>query len=197
MEQASARAAAGMRRKATRTVLAAGSSRASLNEIAQRLGNLGYLVVLADSACQALELVSARGFDLVLIDALMPESAALHMLAEIRGSRDTEDLPVIMLSETPDPAAAVAAFGAGADDWLAKPFAFEVLGARIERMLMRAARVEELKRSNLALDARVAARAIELGEAQVELAAARIDRTQLMGSIRQLHDQLAVRRDAA
>jgi hypothetical protein len=36
-----------------------------------------------------------------------------------------------------------------------------------------------------------------LGEAQVELAAARADRTQLMGSIRQLHDELAVRRDAA
>ena len=197
MDQAPAQTNAGTRRKATRTVLAAGSCRASLNEIAQRLGNLGYLVVLANSACQALELVSARGFDLVLIDALAPESAALHMLAEIRGSRDTTDLPVIMLSAASNALAAVAAFGAGADDWLAKPFAFEVLRARIERTLARAARVEELKRSNLALDARVAARAIELGEAQVELAAARADRTQLMGSIRQLHDELAVRRDAA
>jgi DNA-binding response OmpR family regulator len=197
MEQASVPAAAGTRRKAMPTVLAAGGCRTGLNEIAQRLGNLGYLVMLANSGCQALELISARGFDLVLIDALAPESAALHMLAEIRGSRDTTDLPVIMLSETSDSAAAVAAFGAGADDWLAKPFAFEVLGARIERTLARAARVEELKRSNLALDARVAARAIELGEAQVELAAARIDRVQLMGSIRELHDQLAVRRDAA
>lgn len=197
MEQASVPAAAGTRRKAMPTVLAAGGCRTGLNEIAQRLGNLGYLVMLANSGCQALELISARGFDLVLIDALAPESAALHMLAEIRGSRDTTDLPVIMLSETSDPAAAVAAFGAGADDWLAKPFAFEVLGARIERTLARAARVEELKRSNLALDARVAARAIELGEAQVELAAARVDRVQLMGSIRELHDQLAVRRDAA
>jgi len=180
-----------------RTVLAAGSCRTSLNEIAQRLGNLGYLVVLAHSACQALELVSARGFDLVLIDALAPQTAAMHMLAEIRGARDTTDLPVIMLGAQPDEDNAVAAFGAGVDDWLPKPVGFELLGARIERTLARAARVDDLKRSNLALDARVAARAIELGEAQAELAAARTDRIRLMGSIRQLHDELAMRRDAA
>lgn len=197
MEQASGQAIAGARRKAMRSVLAAGSCRTSLNEIAQRLGNLGYLVVLAHSACQALELVSARGFDLVLIDTLDPICGAMHMLGEIRGSRDTADLPVILLSGRPDDATAAAAFAAGADDWLVKPIAFEVLGARIERTLARAARIEELKRSNLALDARVAARAIELGEAQAELAAARTDRIRLMGSIRQLHDELAARRDAA
>jgi len=194
MKQASAQAIVGARRKAVRTVLAAGSCRASLNEIAQRLGNLGYLVVLSDSACQALELVSARGFDLVLIDALTPESGAMHMLNEIRGSRDTADLPVILLSAQDR---AVEAFAAGADDWLAKPASFEVLAARIERTLDRAGRIEELKRSNLALDARIAARAIELGEAQAELAAARIDRTRLLGSIRNLNDELASRRSAA
>jgi len=194
MKQASAQAIVGARRKAVRTVLAAGSCRASLNEIAQRLGNLGYLVVLSDSACQALELVSARGFDLVLIDALSPESGAMHMLNEIRGSRDTADLPVILLSAQDR---AVEAFAAGADDWLAKPASFEVLAARIERTLDRAGRIDELKRSNLALDARIAARAIELGEAQAELAAARIDRTRLLGSIRSLNDELASRRSAA
>ena len=150
--------------------------------------------MLSDSACQALELVSARGFDLVLIDALTPESGAMHMLNEIRGSRDTADLPVILLSAQDR---AVEAFAAGADDWLAKPASFEVLAARIERTLDRAGRIEELKRSNLALDARIAARAIELGEAQAELAAARIDRTRLLGSIRNLNDELASRRSAA
>ena len=113
MKQASSQAFAGARRKAVRSVLAAGNCRTSLNEIALRLGNLGYLVVLSDSACQALELVSGRGFDLVLIEALMPESGAMHMLNEIRGSRDTADLPVIMLSDQDD---AVAAFAGGVDD---------------------------------------------------------------------------------
>ncbi|MDP5281363.1 response regulator [Sphingomonas sp. DG1-23] len=193
MIQASGHAIVGARRKAVRTVLAAGSCRASLNEIAQRLGNLGYLVVLSDSACQALELVSARGFDLVLVDALS-ETGAMHMLSEIRGARDTADLPVIVLSERD---CAVEAFAAGADDWLAKPAAFDILAARIERTLARAGRIEELKRSNLALDARIAARAIELGEAQAELAAARADRIRLLGAISQLSDEIASRRNAA
>lgn len=193
MKQALSHAFTGARRRAVPTVLAAGSCRGSLNEIAQRLGNLGYLVVLGDSACQALELVSARGFDLVLIDALA-DTGAMHMLREMRGARDTADLPVIMLSEQD---CAVEAFAAGADDWLAKPAAFEILAARIERTLARAGRIEELKRSNLALDARIAARAIELGEAQAELAAARADRVRLLGSIARLSDELAHRRSAA
>jgi DNA-binding response OmpR family regulator len=194
MDQASAQRIAGARRKAMRTVLAAGSCRTSLNEIAHRLGNLGYLVVLSESAPQALELLSARGFDLALIDVLTPEISAIHLLNEIRGSRDTADLPVILLGHADR---AVAAFSAGADDWLAKPFAFDVLAARIDRILARAARIDELKRSNLALDARIAARAIELGEAKAELAVARTDRSRLMASIRGLHDALALQRNAA
>jgi DNA-binding response OmpR family regulator len=194
MDQASDQRLGGTRRKAVRTVLAAGSCRTSLNEIARRLGNLGYLVVLGESAPQALELVSARGFDLVLIDVLTPENAAIHMLNEIRGSRDTADLPVIVLSHG---GRAIEAFNAGADDWLTKPFAFDELAARIGRILARAGRIEELKRANLALDARIAARAIELGEAKAELTAARTDRSRLMASIRGLHDELALQRNAA
>jgi DNA-binding response OmpR family regulator len=194
MDQASDQRLGGARRKAMRTVLAAGSCRTSLNEIARRLGNLGYLVVLGESAPQALELVSARGFDLVLIDVLTPENAAIHMLNEIRGSRDTADLPVIVLSHG---GRAIEAFNAGADDWLTKPFAFDELAARIGRILARAGRIEELKRANLALDARIAARAIELGEAKAELTAARTDRSRLMASIRGLHDELALQRNAA
>ncbi|MDV3458406.1 response regulator [Sphingomonas sp. HF-S4] len=194
MIQASAQSIVGARRKAVRTVLAAGSNRESLNAIAQRLGNLHYLVVLADGACQALELVSARGFDLVLLDALAPQSSAMHLVAEIRGSRDTADLPMVMISADAD---AVEAFAAGVDDWIDKSTSFDVLAARLDRILARAGRIEELKRSNFALDARIAARAIELGEAKAELAAAHIDRTRLLSSIRQLHDELAIQRNAA
>lgn len=176
-----------MRRRATRTILAVDDSRTSLGVLAHRLGNLGYLVVLADSGGQALELISARGFDLVLLDKVMPEVSGMHVLQEIRGARDTADLPVIMLTGQHDPLGAVEALAGGADDYLSKPFEFEVLAARIERTLARAGRIEELKRSNLALDARIAARAIELGEARSELAASRADRARLIGSMQALH----------
>jgi DNA-binding response OmpR family regulator len=175
MDEASAQEGIGSRRRATRTILAVDDSRTNLHVLAHRLGQLGYLVVLADGGSQALELVSARGFDLVLVDRVMPEVSGLHVLQEIRGTRDTTDLPVIMVTSQADPRGAIEALQAGADDYLERPYEFEELAARIERVLARADRMEELKRSNLALDARIAARAIELGEARSDLAATRAE----------------------
>jgi two-component system OmpR family response regulator len=177
-------------RRSRRTILAVDDSRTNLGVLAHRLGHLGYMVVQSDRGAEALDLISARGFDLVLLDMMMPELSGMHVLGEIRGSLDTSDLPVIMITGRSDPGAAVEALAAGADDYVAKPFAFEVLAARIERTLERAARVEALKRSNLALDARIAARAMELGEIRSELATTRADRVRLIASIQALHDEL-------
>jgi DNA-binding response OmpR family regulator len=120
--------------------------------------------VLSDRGAEALDLIAGRGFDLVLLDTRLPDMSGMHVLREIRGSRETADLPVIMLTDRENGAGAEA-LAAGADDYCVKPFDFECLSARVERTLARAGRIEELKRSNLALDARIAARAIELGEA--------------------------------
>ena len=182
--------AASPRRGPVRTVLAVDDSRTNLGVIGKRLGHLGYLAVLCDNGAEALDLIAGRGFDLVLLDMVMPGMSGLHVLREIRGSRDTADLPVIMLTGRSDPAAAVEALAAGADDHVAKPFAFEVLNARIERVLARARRIADLKRSNAALDARIAARAMELGETKTELAASRADRQRLVASIQALNDQI-------
>ncbi len=185
MDQAAAPTGSAVRRRTTRTILAVDDSRTSLHVLAHRLGQLGYLVVLADCGSQALELISARGFDLVLVDRIMPHVGGIQVLQEVRGSRDTADLPVIMVTSQDDPQAAVEALRAGADDYVAKPYEFEVLAARIERTLARADRLEELKRSNLALDARIAARAIELGEVRGDLAAVRAERGRLAAAVEQ------------
>jgi DNA-binding response OmpR family regulator len=178
-------------RRATRTILAVDDSRTNLNLLGARLGKLGYLVVLSDRGSEALDLIEGRGFDLVLLDMEMPELSGMHVLHEIRGSRDTADLPVIMVTAGGDSAGIVEALTAGADDYVAKPFAFEVLAARIERTLARAARLEGLKRSNFALDARIAARAIELGEARTELASTKADRNRLAASLEVLNGKFA------
>ncbi|MEO5867286.1 MAG: response regulator [Sphingomonas sp.] len=171
-----------------RTILAVDDSRTALEAIGRRLAGLGYLTALSDNGAEALDLIAARGFDLVLLDMVMPGLSGINVLREIRGCRDTVDLPVIMLTGRSDPAAAVEALAAGADDHVAKPFAFEVLTARIDRVLARAKRMTDLKRSNATLDARIAARAMELGEAKAELAATRADRQRLIASIQSLND---------
>ena len=179
----------GTRRRAVPVILAVDDCRSTLNALAHRLGHLGHLVVLSDRGGEALDLIAGRGFDLVLLDTRLPDMSGMHVLREIRGSRETADLPVIMLTERENGTGA-AALAAGADDYCTKPFDFEVLSARVERTLEKAGRINELKRSNLALDARIAARAIELGEVRSELAASRADRTRLASSIRALHDEL-------
>lgn len=177
-------------RRPLATILAVDDSRTSLGVIGRRLAHLGYLTALADSGAEALDLIAARSFDLVLLDMVMPQMSGMRVLRELRGNRATADLPVIMLTGRSDPAAAVEALAAGADDHVAKPFAFEVLAARIERVLARARRIAELKRANAALDARVAARAIELGEAKTALADTRADRQRLIASIQVLNDRM-------
>lgn len=184
------RADGGDRRRPVRTILAVDDSRTNLNVLGTRLGSLGYLMVLSDTGREALDLIAGRGIDLVLLDMVMPGLSGIDVLTELRGSRDTADLPVIMVTGRSEPTAAVESLAAGADDWIAKPFAFAVLAARIERTLARSTRLGDLKRSNAALDARIAQRAIELGEAKAELASTRADRVRLIASIQALHDEV-------
>ncbi len=178
------------RRAVTRTVLVVDDSRTNLHVIGQRLGEMGYLVVLCDNGREAIDLISARGFDLVVLDMMMPDISGIEVLLETRAAPDTADLPIVMVTARSDSDGAVQALAAGADDYVAKPFDFDVLGARIERTLARAGRIAELKRVVTSLDARIAARAIELGEARTELAVTRADRARLVTSIQLLNEQV-------
>lgn len=178
-----------LRTGAVRAILAVDDSRTTLNVIGKRLTHQGYLLALAESGTEALDMIAARGFDLVLLDMVMPGMSGTEILGEIRANRATADLPVIMMTGRSDPAAVVEALRAGADDHLAKPFDFDVLAARIGRVLDRAKRINDLKRSNATLDARIAARAMELGETRVELAETRADRLRLIASLQSLNDR--------
>jgi len=166
-------------RRTARTILAVDRNRASLHALAHRLGQRGHFTVLADHGSEALGLIAGRGFDLLLLDMAMPGLSALHVVRALRATHDTADLPVILTMAANDRDAALTAFAAGADDCVVRGYDPVVLAARIERALEQAAQIANLKRRNLALDARVAARAIELGEARSELAAAVNDRLRL------------------
>jgi DNA-binding response OmpR family regulator len=178
------------RRSSGRTILVVDDSRTNLNVLGRRLSHLGHLSVLSDNGPEALALIAARGFDLVLLDMVMPGMSGLHVLREIRASRETIDLPVIMVTGRSDAPAAIEALSAGADDHVAKPFDFDVLAARIDRVLTRAGRIAELKRANAALDARIAARAMELGETRLELNETLADRQRLIASIHALNAEV-------
>ena len=142
----------------------------------------GFTTIEAGDGAGALAAARRTHVHVAVLDLRLPDMSGLDVLTELRTAPDTADLPVIMITALNDARGAVEALAAGADDHLAKPFDFEVLQARIERTLDRAGRIAELKRTVASLDARIAARAIELGETRSELAVTRARIASLSGT---------------
>jgi PAS domain S-box-containing protein len=87
----------------------------------------------------ALALVLAEPPDLLLSDVMMPRLDGFGLLAQVRASATLRELPVILLSARAGEEARVEGLQAGADDYLAKPFAAAELLARVQHQVGRAA----------------------------------------------------------
>lgn len=112
-------------------------------------------------------------------------------LRKIRASGLAPQSAFIMISGRNDSAAAVKAIEAGADDHIVKPFDFDLLDARMRHLCHRAEQIGMLSRHNAELDARIARRAVELGETREELKEMQADRTRLVSSIQALQQEIA------
>lgn len=80
---------------------------------------------------QAMELVRAQRFDLLLLDMEMPEMDGLEVLSAIKGDETLKSLPVIVISGDDEVAKAIRCIEIGAEDYLPKPFDPVLLRARI------------------------------------------------------------------
>lgn len=98
--------------------------------VARALGRSGHEVVVSADGLVALREVSARRFDLVVLDVNLPGFDGFELLTRIRAA----GIPVrvIMLTARSEVADRVSGLKAGADDYLTKPFAMEELLARVE-----------------------------------------------------------------
>lgn len=96
-------------------------------------GTLGasYEILMAGDGRQALELIRNRRPNLVLSDVMMPVLDGLGLLRELRADPATRDLPVIFLSARAGEEMRLEGLGAGADDYLVKPFTANELRARV------------------------------------------------------------------
>lgn len=94
----------------------------------------GHQVTLAYDGREALRLFEQGGFDLIILDVMMPEMDGFAVCAEIRRR---SDVPIIMLTALSDPDAVVQGFDLGADDYITKPFQFREVQARIAAILRR------------------------------------------------------------
>jgi adenylate cyclase len=122
----------------------------------------GHQVAVAENGNQALDLLRASPYDVVLLDVLMPELDGYDTLARIVDDETLRHIPVIMISGLEDIESVARCLEMGAQDYLPKPFNPVLLRARINGCLTRKrlddtirAQAEELAEWNRTLNARV------------------------------------------
>jgi DNA-binding response OmpR family regulator len=95
----------------------------------------GYMVDIAGSGESGLAMAREHAPDLVILDIMMPGPDGLEVLQRLRAADAC--LPVLLLTAKDAPADQVHGLETGADDYVIKPFTFEVLLARVRALLRR------------------------------------------------------------
>src|SRR5919197_1400312 len=103
--------------------------------LARRLTRRGYTVTVAADGYQALAMIEAQQFDLVLLDIMKPGISGLDVLKTVRQRYAVADLPVIMVTAKDQSEDIVAALQLGANDYVTKPLDFPVVLARTQTQL--------------------------------------------------------------
>ena len=128
-----------------------------------------YQVATASNGAQALEAISARRPDVVVLDVMMPYVGGLDVCRTLRERKDR--LPILVLTARDEVGDRVAGLDAGADDYLTKPFALDELRARLRALLRRTASEDDagatLRYEDLTLDP--GARTVFRGERPIDL----------------------------
>jgi DNA-binding response OmpR family regulator len=113
----------------------------------------GHVVDRATSGSKALDTVLAEEFDVVVLDVMLPELDGFGVVRQMRerGNRT----PVLMLTARDANADVITGLNLGADDYLTKPFSFDVLLARVNALARRgpANHTVPLQVADLTLDA--------------------------------------------
>ena len=101
------------------------------------LENTGFSVFESPSAEAAMQILTERRTDLVIIDWMLPGMDGLNLTKTLRNRADTEKIPIIMLTARSDEADAIQGFDSGVDDYITKPFSPRELIARVNALLRR------------------------------------------------------------
>jgi DNA-binding response OmpR family regulator len=127
----------------------------------------GFAVDTAGSGAEGLALARERYPDLVIHDWMMPGHDGMEVLQRLRAA--DANLPILMLTGKDAPADQVQGLRRGADDYVVKPFTFDILAARVRALLRRreGERPAMLRFADLALDTET--RRAGRGEREIDL----------------------------
>ena len=111
------------------------------------LGTLGYRMLMAASAEQALDALNVVSPDLVLTDVHLGAMSGIELCARLKADPRYELMPVVILTAVGDLEARVAGLAAGADDFFTKPVAFVELRTRLGALLRVRLLLSQLERA--------------------------------------------------
>src|SRR6202789_3611832 len=122
-----------------RRILVVEDEKAIRDMIAFGLRRAGYEVREAEDCREARARIVDVRPDLMLIDWMLPDMSGLELTRSLKRAKDTEEIPVIMLTPRAEEQDKVNGLEGGADDYITKPFSPRELLARIQAVLRRAA----------------------------------------------------------
>jgi two-component system phosphate regulon response regulator PhoB len=125
-----------MSQQPLRTVLIVDDESSIREMLAVALEMAGFETIQAENASSALEHVSSRLPDLMLIDWMMPRVSGLELCRRIRRNPDTANIPLILLTARGEEEAKITGLEV-ADDYITKPFSPRELVARLKAILRR------------------------------------------------------------
>ena len=105
--------------------------------VAFKLEQAGFDVTAVDNGLAALSAAQDAPPDLVVLDVMMPGMSGIDVCRELRSRPPTATLPIILLTARAQEGDVEVGFGAGADDYVVKPFSPRELVSRVEAVLAR------------------------------------------------------------
>jgi PAS domain S-box-containing protein len=115
--------------------------------LTRRLERKGYFTVGMTDPTKAIAKIEHTGFDLVILDLMMPVMSGLDVLRHVRQKFSASELPVIVASARSDSEAITECLDAQANDYVTKPLDFPVVLARVRTQLTMKAAVDLMRAS--------------------------------------------------
>jgi DNA-binding response OmpR family regulator/DNA-binding CsgD family transcriptional regulator len=133
------------------TVLVVDDSPTNVDVVLSHLTGAGFRVLYAGSGARALKQLEQLVPDIILLDLKMPDMDGIETCRAIKERAEWKDVPVIFITGADELSQKLAAFGAGAVDFVTKPILPEEVEARVRTHLRIRELQTELEKKNLAL----------------------------------------------
>lgn len=118
-------------------ILVVDDNRMNRIKLSRSLEVKGHAVGLAEDGQQALDMLKAQSYDVVLLDIIMPGMDGYQVLEIVKCDPELRDIPVIVISALDEVDSAVRCIEMGAEDYLPKPFNPVLLQARLNASLQK------------------------------------------------------------